>query len=63
MSILDKPHPTEPEPVSCEVCLNEIPASVACHAEGPDYVHHFCGLECLALWRDEVMAPATEPTA
>ena len=34
--VLDKPHPTEPEPVACEVCLAEIPGSVACNAEGPD---------------------------
>ncbi len=49
--IMDKPHPTEPEPVACAVCLAEIPGSVAHNAEGPDYVHHYCGLECLAQWR------------
>lgn len=59
--IMDKPHPAEPEPVACEVCLTEIPGSVACSAEGPDYVHHYCGLECLAQWRAiaEQMAEAT----
>lgn len=39
------------EPVSCEICLKEIPTSVAASIEGPDYVHHFCGLECLGVWR------------
>ena len=29
------------EVVSCDVCLAEIPASVAQTFEGPDYVHHF----------------------
>lgn len=41
---------TEPEMLSCEVCLSEIPASVAQSLEGPDYVHHFCGLECYDRW-------------
>lgn len=48
---LDKPHPIEPEPVSCEICLSEIPGTVAHHAEGPDYVHHYCGLACFAQWQ------------
>ena len=58
--IVDKPHPAEPDPIACEVCLAEIPGSVAHSAEGPDYVHHYCGLECLAQWRAvaEAMAEA-----
>lgn len=39
------------EVVQCEVCMTEVPVSVAQSAEGSDYVHHFCGLECLGLWR------------
>lgn len=39
------------EIVSCELCLTEIPESVAQSYEGPDYVHHFCGLECLGKWQ------------
>ncbi len=50
-AIPDKPVPTEPELIRCEICLTEIPGSVASNAEGPDYVHHFCGLDCLARWR------------
>lgn len=38
-------------PVSCAVCLVEIPADVALSFEGPDYVQHFCGLDCLATWK------------
>jgi len=39
------------EMTSCEVCLAEVPASVMESFEGPDYVHHFCGLNCLEMWR------------
>jgi len=37
--------------VRCEVCLTEVPLSVANSAEGLDYVHHFCGLNCLLKWQ------------
>lgn len=37
--------------VSCAACLSEIPVDVAMSAEGPDYVRHFCGLDCLDLWK------------
>ena len=47
----DKPVPKEPETVTCEVCLAEIPASVATNEEAEDYVHHFCGLHCYAQWK------------
>ncbi len=36
---------------SCDVCLQEIPESAVLTAEGEDYVHHFCGLDCLAKWK------------
>jgi len=39
------------EVVQCEVCMTEIPSSVAQSVEASDYVHQFCGLECLGLWR------------
>lgn len=41
---------------SCELCLAEIPASVGTSYEGPDYVHHFCGLECMDKWKDKQKA-------
>ena len=47
----DKPTPKEPENVACEVCLKEIPESVAVSQEGNEYVHHFCGIECYDQWR------------
>ena len=37
--------------VSCEVCLKEIPRSVARSQEGSDYVLYFCGDNCFAVWQ------------
>ncbi|MFN3398190.1 MAG: DUF3330 domain-containing protein [Sulfurimicrobium sp.] len=42
------------EMVQCEVCMMEVPVSVSQSFEGTDYVHHFCGLECLGLWRENL---------
>jgi hypothetical protein len=42
------------EVVQCEVCMTEVPASVSQNFEAIDYVHHFCGLECLGLWRENL---------
>ena len=39
------------EPIACEVCLKEIPKSVAQSHEGPDYVYYFCGPACYEKWR------------
>jgi len=39
--------------VRCEVCLKEIPADSARLADTQDYVHHFCGLDCLAVWQKQ----------
>ena len=36
--------------VACEICLKEIPVSEAKSEEASDYVAHFCGLECYAIW-------------
>lgn len=49
----DKPVPEEPEHIDCAVCLKDIPKSVATSMEGPDYVQHFCGLECYEQWQEE----------
>ena len=45
--------PSEPEHVSCEVCLKEIPVSEAQSEEALDYVLHFCGLECHEKWQNQ----------
>ena len=39
--------------VSCAVCLKEIPADAARLADPQDYVHYFCGLDCLEKWREQ----------
>lgn len=41
----------------CAVCLKEVPADAVNVADAQDYVHHFCGLDCLDLWRKRAGAP------
>lgn len=41
------------EVLSCDVCLTEIPASVAQTMEGEEYVQHFCGLDCMQVWHNK----------
>jgi hypothetical protein len=48
----EKPTPKEPGNVACEVCLAEIPESVAMSSEGDEYTQHFCGIECYNKWRE-----------
>jgi len=38
------------EKISCHVCKKMIPKAAALHAEGQDYVLHFCNTECLDYW-------------
>lgn len=42
-----------PETVACQICLKEIPRSVAESAEAVEYVYYFCGPECYTEWRGE----------
>jgi hypothetical protein len=46
--------------VACEICLREIPRSVAHSHEGAEYVYHFCGAECYQRW---VAAPPMQEIA
>jgi hypothetical protein len=39
--------------VSCEVCLKEVPADSVKLTDAQDYVHHFCGLDCLEIWQKQ----------
>ncbi len=39
-------------PLSCHVCMKEIPSDVEHTAEGQEYVHYFCGMECYRQWHD-----------
>jgi hypothetical protein len=49
--MLNKPENLPDGLVSCEVCLMEIPRSVARSQEGSDYVLYFCGNKCFAEWQ------------
>jgi len=50
------------ELLQCEICLTEIPPSVGQTLEGTDYVHHFCGLECLEKWREQAEKTQNTPS-
>jgi hypothetical protein len=39
--------------VSCAVCLKEVPADSIHVTDAQDYVHHFCGLDCLEIWQEQ----------
>jgi len=41
------------EKIACPVCKKMIPKGAAVHAEGEEYVLHFCSLECLDYWKKE----------
>ena len=43
--------PIQLVPVSCEICLREIPKSEAKSGEAGDYVLYFCGLDCYGKWQ------------
>ncbi|WP_324780476.1 DUF3330 domain-containing protein [Thiobacillus sedimenti] len=42
---------------SCEVCLVEIPPDAVKLMDAQDYVHHFCGLDCLEIWQRQAAHP------
>jgi hypothetical protein len=41
----------EEKKIACHVCRKEIPEAAALHAEGREYVLHFCKIECLEYWK------------
>jgi len=43
----------EEEKIACHVCRKMIPKAAALHAEGKDYVLHFCNIECLDFWKNK----------
>lgn len=42
---------TEGGLVACQVCLTEIPTSVAVNQEADEYTLHFCGIDCYNQWK------------
>ncbi len=47
----DKTTSKEPEHVSCDICMKEVPIDEANSFEAVDYVVHFCGLACFEKWK------------
>lgn len=41
------------EKIACHICQKMIPKAAALHAEGKEYVFHFCDIECLDYWKDQ----------
>ena len=59
----EKLTPKEPDYVACNVCLKEIPKSVAMSSEGDEYTQHFCGIECYQKWHaDKDAKPQSQKT-
>ncbi len=47
----DKITSKEPEHVSCDICIKEVPIDEAIRFEAEGYVVHFCDLECFEKWK------------
>jgi hypothetical protein len=41
------------EKIACHVCKKMIPKATAVHAEGEEYVLHFCNVDCMDYWKKE----------
>jgi hypothetical protein len=52
----------EEEKISCHVCKKIIPKAAAVHAEGEEYVLHFCNIECLNYWKKEQKKKEEKPS-
>ena len=53
------------EVTSCQMCMKEVPISATLSEEGADYLHHFCGLDCLEVWRRQAQQefPESNPSS
>lgn len=45
--------------LACETCLHDIPADSVKVTDTQDYVHHFCGLDCLEKWQKQAQTRAS----
>jgi hypothetical protein len=52
---------TEEKKIACCICKKLIPKAAALHAEGEQYVLHFCDIECLDFWKDHKHRDAEKP--
>jgi hypothetical protein len=48
------------EKIACHVCKTMIPKATALHAEGEEYVLHFCSIECMDYWKKEKQGKESE---
>ena len=46
----DTKKPSDDILLSCEVCLEELPASGAKSEEVEEYIYYFCGPDCYKEW-------------
>lgn len=46
--------------MSCDICLKEIPSDAVRLSDAQDYVHHFCGLNCLEAWQKQAEIRSTQ---
>lgn len=49
------------EKIACHVCKTMIPKAAAIHAEGEEYVLHFCNIDCLDYWKKQEKKKTAEP--
>lgn len=49
--VLDCEHDHECTVLTCDFCLQDLPAKDSIREEGEDYVAHFCGLACFEAWQ------------
>ncbi len=49
----EKLPPSKSDNVACNICLTEIPESVAMSSEADEYTQYFCGIECYTQWRNK----------
>ncbi len=50
------------EKLACHICQAEIPNAAAHHAEGREYVLHFCSSGCLLDWKKKKKEEDSPPS-
>ncbi len=51
----------EEQKIACHVCKKLIPKAAALHAEGEEYVLHFCNIEGLDYWKNQEKKDQEKP--
>jgi len=58
----DKMPPKEPEHVSCDICMKEVPIDEASSFAAVNYVINCCGLDCFSKWKEKIIPSWKMPT-